>query len=199
MEKTQIDPSPLIYPAPTLIVGATIDGKANFMTAAWNGIACGNPPMLSVAIRPNRYTLVGIKQNMSFSINVPSTDLVKETDYCGIVSGSKVNKAEVCKFKIFYGKLENAPLIEQCPINLGCKVEHILNLGSHYLVVGRVEETYVSNSGLTNGKPDISKMQLFSYITRPSMSKGSPAGEYRAVGELVASAYSIGNELIVKQ
>jgi flavin reductase (DIM6/NTAB) family NADH-FMN oxidoreductase RutF len=135
---------------------------------------------------------------MSFSINIPSTDLVKETDYCGIVSGLKVDKAEVCKFNVFYGDLENAPLIEQCPINLGCKVEHILNLGSHALVIGRVEETYVSNNGLTDGKPDISKMQLFSYIMRPAMSKGSPAGEYRAVGELVASAYSIGRELEVE-
>ena len=198
MEKTEIDPRPLIYPCPTLIVGATIDSKANFMTAAWNGIACGNPPMISVAIRHQRYTLVGIKQNMSFSINIPSEDLVKETDYCGLVSGSKADKAEACKFNIFYGKLENAPLIEQCPINLGCKVEHILNLGSHALVIGRVEETYVSNNGLTDGKPDISKMHLFSYITRPGMSKGNPAGEYRAVGEVVGNAYSIGRDLEVE-
>ncbi|MFC1921177.1 hypothetical protein ACFLYQ_05585, partial [Chloroflexota bacterium] len=58
----------------------------------------------------------GIKQNMTFSVNVPSADLVKETDYCGIESGSKADKVAVCKFDVFYGKLETAPMVEQCPV-----------------------------------------------------------------------------------
>ncbi len=98
MDKIQLGPKTLIYPMPVLVVGSNVNGKANFMVAAWGGIANGNPPMISVAIRPQRHTLIGINQNMSFSINVPSVDLIKETDYCGIVSGSEVDKVEACKF-----------------------------------------------------------------------------------------------------
>ena len=173
---------------PALLVGANINGKANFMVAAWGGIANGNPPMISVAIRPQRHTLVGINQNMAFSINVPSIDLIKETDYCGIVSGSEVDKADICNFEVFYGKLESAPLIAQCPVNLECTVAHILDLGSHSLVIGKIEETHVSEDCLTDGKPDIDKIKPFSYITHP-------AGEYRAIGELIAKSHSVGREL----
>ena len=111
MNKILMGPQPLIYPMPMLLVGANIDGKPNFMAVAWCGIANGEPPMISMSIRHRRHTLIGIRQNMTFSANIPSTDLVKETDYCGIAAGSKVDKVEVCKFKVFYGKLENAPLI----------------------------------------------------------------------------------------
>jgi len=116
--------------------------------------------------------------------------LIKETDYCGIVSGSEVDKADVCNFELFYGKLENAPLIAQCPVNLECTVVHILDLGSHSLVIGKVEETHVSEDCLEDGKPDMEKIKPFSFITHP-------AGEYRAIGELIAKSHSIGRELAI--
>jgi flavin reductase (DIM6/NTAB) family NADH-FMN oxidoreductase RutF len=162
------------------------------MAVGWGGIVNGKPPMISVALRHRRYTLKGIKQNMTFSVNIPSTNLVKETDYCGIISGAKVNKAEVCRFKIFYGKLSNAPLIEQCPVNLECKVMHILNLGSHLLVIGQIEETHVSDSCLTDGEPDVNKIKPFIYTT-------APASQYQAFGDIVAKAFSIGKELKTEQ
>jgi flavin reductase (DIM6/NTAB) family NADH-FMN oxidoreductase RutF len=173
---------------PALLVGAKVDGKANFMAVAWGGIANGEPPMISVAIRPSRYTLKGIRQNLAFSVNVPSSDMVRETDYCGLKSGAKFDKVEVCHFKVFYGKLENAPLIEQCPINLECKTVHSLNLESHALVIGRIEETHVSESCLTDGKPDLAKMKPFIYTP-------TPANCYHSFGEVIAQAFSIGKEL----
>ena len=192
MGKILMGPGTLIYPQPALLVGANVNGKPNFLTVAWSGIANENPPMISIAIRHIRYTLGGIKQNMTFSVNVPSTDMVRETDYCGIVSGSEVDKVEVCRFKVFYGKLGSAPLIEQCPVNLECKVIHSLDLGSHSLVVGRIEETHVSESCLTDGKPDIDKINPFSYITDPD-------SQYQAVGEVIGKAYSIGKELAKRE
>ena len=71
MRKTTIGPTTLIYPMPTLLVGADVDGKPNFLAIAWAGIANGEPPMVSVAVRPQRYTINGIKQNQTFSVNVP--------------------------------------------------------------------------------------------------------------------------------
>jgi len=182
----------LIYPMPVLLVGSNVNDKPNFMAVAWGGIANGEPPMISVAIRHSRYTYRGIKQNSTFSVNIPSSDMVREADYCGITSGSKVNKVEVCRFKVFYGKLGNAPLIEQCPINLECKVMHILDLGSHALVVGRIEETYVSENCLTDGKPDVNKIKPFIYTEDPAI-------HYQAFGEVIAKAFSVGKELKVRQ
>ena len=192
MGKIQMGPQTLTYPMPALLIGANVDDKPNFMTVAWSGIASGTPPMITVGIRHNRYTNKGIRQNLTFSVNVPSSDMVRETDYCGIISGSKVNKVKVCQFKVFYGKLDNAPLIERCSVNLECKVVHILDLGSHSLVVGRIEETHVSESCLTDGKPDVNKIKPLIYVT-------SPANHYQVLGEVVAKAYSIGEEFKVRE
>ena len=192
MGKILMGPQTLIYPMPSLLVGANIDDKPNFMTVVWGGIANGEPPMISVAIRHYRYTLKGISQNLTFSVNVPSTDFVREVDYCGLVSGAEVNKAEVCQFKVFYGKLNSAPLIEQCPINLECKVVHILDLGSHSLIVGRIEETHISDSCLTNGKPDVNKIKPIIYAK-------DPVKQYLALGQVIAKAYSIGLELKARE
>ncbi len=188
MGKIQLGPKALIYPMPVLLIGANVDGKPNFMTAAWSGIANGEPPMISVGIRLQRYTLKGIKQNLTFSVNVPSTDLMKEADYCGIRTGSKANKVEVCQFNLFYGKLNNAPLIEQCPVNLECKVVQMLELGTHSLVIGEIEEAYISESCLTDGKPDVDKIKPLIYIPEPTE-------EYRAFGEVIGKAFRVGKEL----
>jgi len=192
MGKILMGPKTLIYPMPVLLVGANVDDKPNFMAAAWCGIANSEPPMISVAIQPHRYTHRGIRENLTFSLNVPSVDLMRETDYCGIISGSKANKVEACQFSVFYGKLNNAPLIEQCPVNLECKVVHILDLGSHSLIIGRVEETHVSESCLTDGKPDVDKIKPLIYTTEP-------ARQYHALGEVMGKAFSIGRELTARK
>lgn len=89
---------------------------------------------------------------------------------------------------MFYGKLGNVPLIEQCPVNLECKVIHILDLDSHSLVIGRIEETHVSENCLSNGKPDVTKIKPLTYVT-------SPAARYQALGEVIAKAFNTGKEL----
>jgi flavin reductase (DIM6/NTAB) family NADH-FMN oxidoreductase RutF len=184
-DKILIGPQLLIYPMPTVLVGANVDHKPNFMAVAWCGIANDEPPMVSVAIRPERYTHRGIEQNATFSVNVPSTDLVKETDYCGIESGAKVNKAEVCNFTVFYGKSSSAPLIEECPVNLECKVVHTLHLGTHSLFIGQVTETHISESCFTNGKPDVSKFNAFVYTSDLDY-------QYQALGKILGRAFNIG-------
>ena len=109
-----------------------------------------------------------------------------------MVSGAEVDKAAVCKFNIFYGALKNAPLIEQCPVNLACKVEHILELGTHHLIIGRVVETQITENCLTDGRPDIKKIKPFIY------SMGSPS-EYFALGNSLGRGFSIGKELAEKK
>ena len=176
MAKVTVENKTLVYPMPAFVIGANVDGKPNFMTAAWSGIAGSTPPMITVALQHHRHTLKGMKQNMTFTVNVPSVDLVKETDYCGVVSGSKTDKVADCHFKVFYGKLTTAPMIEQFPVNLECKVMHILDLGSHELVVGRIEETYISEECLTDGKPDVNKIKPIVYAGRRYMALGEAVG-----------------------
>jgi flavin reductase (DIM6/NTAB) family NADH-FMN oxidoreductase RutF len=192
MAKILMGPQTMIYPMPALLVGANVNAKPNFMAVAWGGIANGQPPMISVAIRHERYTLQGIRRTMNFSVNIPSSDMVRETDYCGITSGLKVDKVKVCKFKVFYGKLGDAPLIEQCPINLECKVMHMLDLGSHSLVIGVIEETYVSDEFVTDGKPDLSKIKPLIYAREP-------ARQYLDMGKVIAKSHNIGRELERKE
>ena len=188
MSKVKLGPQTLVYPQPAFLIGADIDKKSNFLAVAWSGIACGNPPMVSVAIHHNRYTLEGIKQNMAFSLNVTSKDYAVETDYCGIISGSKTNKVVDCGFTVFYGDLVGVPMIEEYPVNLECKVVHILDLGSHYLVIGEIIETHVSKDCLTDGEPDVSKIQPIAYM------EGQP-GDYYSMGENVGKAFRIGKVL----
>ena len=192
MEKVTMGPQTLIYPLPAMLVGANVDDKPNFMVVAWCGIANSEPPMISVAIRHHRYTYRGIRQNLTFSVNVPSSDLIKETDFCGTISGSEANKVEACRFKVFYGKLDNAPLIEQCPINLECEVAHILDLGSHSLIIGKIEETHVSVSCLTDGEPDVNKVKPLAYARTPKQ-------QYHALGDVIGKVHSTGRELKVKE
>ncbi len=185
MAKVQLTPQPLLCTTPTVLVGSIVDGKSNFMAVAWCGVANSVPPMVSVAIRAQRHTLKGILQFKEFSVNIPSANQVKEADYCGIVSGAKVDKTAICGFKIFYGKLKSAPLIEQCPVNLACKVEHIISLGSHELLIGKVEDTLVTETCLTDGKPDMRKIDPVVY------GAGVPM-EYFAFGESLGKAFLIG-------
>jgi flavin reductase (DIM6/NTAB) family NADH-FMN oxidoreductase RutF len=187
MAKKAIGPRTLLTPLPAVMVGANIDGKPNFSTYAWCGICNSVPPMLTVAIRHQRYTLKGVKQNGTFSVNVPSVDLVKETDYCGTTTGSTTDKVADCGFQVFYGKLENAPMIDQCPVNLECRVMHMLNLGSHNLVVGQIEEVYIAENCLTDEKPDIAKIKPLIF---------APEGQgYWGIGKFVAKDRSIGKQI----
>lgn len=188
MAKIAIGARTLLYPLPAVLVGANVDGKPNFSTYAWCGIVNSRPPMLSVAFRHRRHTLKGVKQNGTFSVNIPSVKLVKETDYCGLVSGKGTNKVADCRLKVFYGKLASAPLIIECPINIECNVLHILNLGSHEMVVGQIEEVYATDSCLTDGEPDVTKIKPFLWVARPT-------SQYWTFGKPIGDAFSIGRQL----
>ncbi|MFC2045136.1 flavin reductase family protein [Chloroflexota bacterium] len=188
MSKVTIGSRTLLYPLPAVLVGANVNGKPNFSAYAWCGIVNSQPPTLSVSFQHQRHTLKGVKQNGTFSVNIPSVDLVKETDYCGIVSGAERDKVADCKFNIFYGKLETAPLIGECPINIECQALHTLNLGSHEMVVGRIEEVHVTDSCLTEGEPDVTKIRPFLWVIRPT-------NEYWTFGKPLGKAYSVGKQI----
>lgn len=184
MDKTQLGPDPLLFPTPAVLVGAMVDGRANFMTAAWCGVACSKPPAISVSLRKQRHTFKGIMENRTFSINIPSADMAKITDYCGIYSGKKDDKSNL--FDLYYGKLESAPLISNCPVNHECGLMHTLDLGAHVLMVGEIKQTHVSTHCLTDNKPDPVKIDPLVY--------SSGAMVYQRLGEVIGRAFSMGKK-----
>lgn len=183
MEKKKIRPSPYLFPMPTVLIGANVNGKPNFVTIAFCGSLQYKPPMLVISSGKNHYTNIGIRENNTFSVNTPSIEMVEVTDYIGTKSGKQIDKSNL--FEIFYGDLENAPMISEAPVNHECKVVNIIDLRStNDIIIGEIVQTYVNEECITNGKPDIQKIQ-------PILFSGFDAN-YMKVGDILARAYKVG-------
>ena len=189
MEKIKLElkpgPLPILGAYPVIMIGTMVDDMPDFTTVAWTGVAASVPPSVTIALQHHRHSLKGVRQHMNFSVNVPGMDLVKETDYCGLASGKRVDKAADCRFEVFYGKLDNVPFIKQCPVNHACEVVQILNLGSHELIVGKIVETFVSEDCMTDGHPDTAKIQPFMFAGMG----------YYSLGEHCGNAFHCGKEV----
>jgi flavin reductase (DIM6/NTAB) family NADH-FMN oxidoreductase RutF len=182
VEKVTIGPSTHLHPKPAVLVGAVVADKPNFMTVSWCGIASQKPPAISVAIRKIRHTLEGIRRHGVFSVNIPGVDLAEKVDFCGIYSGKDRDKSNV--FDVFYGKATTAPLVKECPVNFECRVMHMLDLGSHFLVVGEIMETHVSKDCMAGAAPDVKRIDPLIYAS------GTKA--YHRMGAAAGEAYKIG-------
>jgi flavin reductase (DIM6/NTAB) family NADH-FMN oxidoreductase RutF len=162
---------------PTTLVGATVNGKPNFLAVAHVGILNhGTPQYLSIGLAKVHYTNGGIHENGTFSICLPSEDLMVETDYCGIMTGKKTDKAAL--FDVFYGALKTAPMIRQCPVNMELKLHDVLDFSSHDIFVGEVVQTYADDTVMTDGKIDIGRLRplLFDMASKKYWSLGPTVG-----------------------
>jgi flavin reductase (DIM6/NTAB) family NADH-FMN oxidoreductase RutF len=173
------------YPMPVTIVGATVEGRPNYLTIAHVGIM--DFSHVSVSMGKIHYTNAGIKSNGTFSVNIPSVELVRETDYCGLVSGRKFDKAAV--FETFYGKLGTAPMITQCPLNMECRLAQTVDMPNHDVFIGEIVEAYCDEQLATEGDMvDFTGVRpiLFAMYDK----------SYFELGERFADAWSVGKELI---
>jgi len=185
MKKLEIDNNVYLCPMPVVLVGTVVRGKANFMTVGWVSRVNFKPPMMAVCINRFHYTPKGILENRSFSVNIPGRKMLELTDYCGLVSGKTVDKSEL--FDLFYGKIPTAPLIADCPLNMECKLAQVVELPSNFLFVGEIAGAYCEERFMTDGKPDIEKMDPFVL--------SMPGNRYWAVGEHIGDAWSAGETL----
>lgn len=172
-----------LYPMPTTIVGALVNGKPNYVTIAHVGIM--ELTSISLGMNKSHYTNAGIKENKTFSVNIPSPKLVKETDYCGLVSGKNEDKAAL--FKTFYGMLKTAPMIEQCAINMECELVTTVDFPNHDIFVGRITETYCEESLQKDGVVDFAKVQPLLFVMNDH--------SYWKLGSKIGDAWSIGKSL----
>lgn len=129
----------MLYPLPAVMVSVS-DGKGNdnIITVAWAGTVCTNPPMVSISVRPSRYSYQMIKDTGEFVINLTTEELAYATDYCGVRSGRDVDKfaeMNLTKEKAEYVKV---PLIKESPVSIECRVKEVKELGSHHMFLAEV-------------------------------------------------------------
>ena len=165
MNKTDFKGSIMLNPVPAvLITSRNNDGEDNVFTVGWIGTACTKPPMITVAIRPERLSYKFIAESNSFIVNLPSTDLVKAVDYCGVRSGKNTNKFKDMNLTLSEGSLVNCGVINECPIAFECVVKSITPLGSHHLFLAEIVKCHVDNRLIDNkGKIHFEKADLLAY------------------------------------
>ena len=129
----------MLYPLPVVMVSmADRDGKFNIITIAWAGTVCTNPPMVSISVRPERFSYPILKETGEFVINLTTRELAYATDFCGVRSGREVDKFRTLRLTPLEADQVRAPLIAESPVNIECRVRQILPLGSHHMFLADV-------------------------------------------------------------
>ncbi|WMJ82163.1 flavin reductase family protein [Clostridium sp. MB40-C1] len=144
MTKKTFKGSAMLNPVPcVLVTSQNKEGKINVFTVAWVGTACTKPPMITIAVRPERLSHEYIKQTKEFALNLPSKDMVKTVDFCGVRSGKTTDKIKDCKLNLAPSENINTPYIEDCPVALECKLKQIIPLGTHDLFLAEILSVHV--------------------------------------------------------
>ena len=179
----------LLFPYLPVLVGVNVGGKPNYIAIGLVGWLCYD--MMSISVGHRQYSKTGIDENGTFSINQPTVDLVRELDFCGLKSGRNTDKAAL--FETFYGELETAPMIRQCPVNIECRVVQTLVRPIHTVILGEVVAVHASEEYLSEGLPDVARIDPVFFAPDPSLGKG--VHSYWRLGERIGRAYEIGAEL----
>jgi len=182
MPKVKIDPGPFVLPMPVALVGAMVNGKPNFMTAAFVGIMNFKPPVVACGLNTTHHTCDGISENGTFSLNLPGPELVEATDWCGLKSGKKHDKSRI--FETFTGELETAPMIEACRLTTECRVIKTVPFEVDTVFFGEIISVHVDDMALEDNAPNWEKINplLFTF----------PDKGYRKLGTRIAEAWSVG-------
>ena len=175
--------STLLAPVAPTMVSCGSEEKPNIITIAWTGIVNSNPPMTYISVRPSRYSYDIIKESGEFVINLTPSRLVRQADWCGVKSGRDVDKFKECHLTPGKANQISAPLIEECPINLECKVKNITPLGSHDMFIAEVMAVNVDESLLDEkGTLHLSDADLIAYSH----------GRYYGLGDFIGKfGYSV--------
>ncbi|MBR6626890.1 MAG: flavin reductase family protein [Lachnospiraceae bacterium] len=184
MAKQLWKPGNMLYPLPAVMVSvADAKGRPNIITLAWVGTVCTNPPMVSISVRPERYSYPILRDTGEFVINLTTKELTYATDYCGVKSGRDVDKFKEMKLTPIPGQHVKAPLIEESPVNIECRVRQVLELGSHDMFLADVLAVHVDEKYMDEkGKFHLEKSEPIVYSH----------GDYLTTGELLGTfGYSV--------
>lgn len=174
-------PGTMIYPLPAILVSCgENEEEYNVFTAAWTGTICSDPAMCYVSIRPNRHSYEIIKRTSEFVINLTTEELARATDWCGVRSGRDFNKFKEMNLTIGKSKLISAPIIQESPICIECRVKQIIPLGTHDMFIAEVVNVQADEKYLDEktGKFELEKARPLVYAHGAYYSMGEKIGKF---------------------
>lgn len=178
--KVKKSPWAALFPCPVVLVTCVDSkGEPNIITLAWAGTVCSKPPMLGLGIRPHRYSYGLIERSGEFVVNIPTKDILKETDFCGTVSGKNVDKFSQTGLTPEPAEKVEPPLIKECPVNIECLVKKKIPLGVHHLFLGEIVYVHVDQEILdAKGRIDFNRASPFVYNQGEYWSLNKKIGVY---------------------
>ena len=183
-QRETMKPGNMLYPVPVVMVSCARPGeRPNIITVAWTGTVCSDPAMLSISVRPERYSYGILKETGEFVVNLVNQDLVFAADYCGVKSGREVDKFREMGLAPLASQNVAPPGIAQSPVCLECRVAQAIPLGSHHLFLSEIVGVTVDGRYMDEkGKFRLNDSGLISYSH----------GEYFMLGEKNGSfGYSV--------
>lgn len=180
MGKINFKPGNMLYPLPAVLISCgDINGTSNLFTVAWTGTICTNPPMLSISVRPERFSYSLIKSSGEFVVNLTTKTLCYATDFCGVRSGRDLDKWEYCHLTKVPADTVSCPLVKESPVNIECQVTEIKELGSHHLFIAKVtsvhaDDTYIDEKNTFH----LNESELITYSHGKYFSLGKELGTF---------------------
>lgn len=184
MAKQTWKPGNMLYPLPAVMVSVTDgSGKDNIITIAWVGTVCTNPPMVSISVRPERFSYKMLRETGEFVINLTTEKLAFAADYCGVRSGRDVDKFKETGLTREKADFVKAPMILEAPVSIECRVREVKELGSHHMFLADVLAVHADEAYMDkNNKFDLNLSEPLVYSH----------GEYMGVGKKVGTfGYSV--------
>lgn len=174
-------PGTMIYPLPAILVSCgSVESEFNLFTASWVGTLCSDPPMCYISVRPERHSYGIIKKNMEFVLNLTTKDMAYATDWCGVRSGRDYNKFAEMKLTPAKATFVQAPIVEESPLCIECRVKEVFSLGSHDMFIADVVNVLADEKYLDplTGKFDLEKAELLAYIHGNYYEIGAHIGKF---------------------
>jgi flavin reductase (DIM6/NTAB) family NADH-FMN oxidoreductase RutF len=171
-------PGTMIYPLPAVMVSCGSEpSEYNILTVSWVGTICSNPPMCYISVRPERHSYAILRREMEYVINLTTAGMARATDWCGVVSGKERRKFEEMHLTPGRASVVRAPLVEESPLCIECRVREVLALGSHDMFISEVVNVKADEKYLdpVSGAFDMQRAGLLAYVH----------GNYYGPGELI--------------
>ena len=180
MEKETWKAGNMLYPLPAVMVSVSDgEGNDNIITVAWAGTVCTNPPMVSISVRPSRFSYDMLRKTGEFVINLTTEKLAYATDYCGVKSGRDVDKFKELGLHISPASEVSAPLLDESPVNIECRVTQVLRLGTHDMFVAKVVSVHADEKYMDeNGKFSLEKADPIAYSHGTYYTLGEKLGTF---------------------
>ena len=180
MSKQSWKPGNMLYPLPVVMVSAADkEGRDDIITVAWAGTVCTNPPMVSISIRPERYSYHMIRETGEFVINLTTEELAFATDYCGVKSGRDVDKFKETGLTREKAEKVKAPMIAEAPVSIECKVKEIRELGSHHMFIAQVAAVHADEKYMDEkNRFDLNRARPIVYSQGEYLGTGKKLGTF---------------------